>query len=453
LGEIEISPKEVIDFMIWRAKRNPQAFIVLLDARFTELIFVLQQSESRADPALYCAALRYAMLLCVNTNTTNHVEMMCNFCIDRACMSDAERKIHDTFVLFRRTKNKKSIFSDRSVEWTMRDIRMWLGKFYKESTDGALTRIVTQMQDSLVKQGRGTVSQNPASKKSEIKIDASILECYVWCESSNLWRGVSMAVKAKPYKKRRLRRLNGEEELIVMSSAKNLHTTTGTPLYGDVLSSISRGLTKANQYFAIHHIKGDLRKKSRSRKESNLQLPKISSEGLQIEIQLALCMKEDVIQKSRVYTTPRMKQELALLKEVLTDLDEDAILPEAKAKSDYVRALIKARKQLKAFDADNWEEDTIFKITSRYEGVQGSAIDIIEAEIDGDSFFTFAGTASSNSLDSGGKVVTFIFSNDEDTHLGEDERVRRDAEYNLDKEGRWKDALQYFDSEGLADTM
>ena len=107
-----------------------------------------------STPTLPNLKSRNTKLLCVNTNATKYVEMMSNFHIDRACMSDAERAIHDTFVLFRTTKNNKTIFSDRSVEWTMRDIRMRLGKYYKNSTNAALTRILMQLEESMKLQGR-----------------------------------------------------------------------------------------------------------------------------------------------------------------------------------------------------------------------------------------------------------------------------------------------------------
>ena len=38
---MKITPGEVVDFMMRRACRNPQAFIILLDLHFSELIFML----------------------------------------------------------------------------------------------------------------------------------------------------------------------------------------------------------------------------------------------------------------------------------------------------------------------------------------------------------------------------------------------------------------------------
>ena len=80
LSEIEITPAELIDFMMERCKRNPQAWVVMMDMRFTEIIFMLLRSESNADPALYCAGLRYAMILCVNTNASPTYASIVNAC-------------------------------------------------------------------------------------------------------------------------------------------------------------------------------------------------------------------------------------------------------------------------------------------------------------------------------------------------------------------------------------
>jgi len=95
LDEVELSPIDVVNFMVERAKENLQAFVILLELRFCELIVMLQRAETKSCPATYCAALKYALLLCVNTNATKYVEMMSNFCIDRKCMSKAELKMHD----------------------------------------------------------------------------------------------------------------------------------------------------------------------------------------------------------------------------------------------------------------------------------------------------------------------------------------------------------------------
>jgi len=84
--------------------------------RFQEVIFMLHRAEGRAESQLHVTVMRLAALLYVNINATNYVVMVCNFNVDRLCMSPAEKAIHDYFILFRRTKNNKTIFVDRSME-------------------------------------------------------------------------------------------------------------------------------------------------------------------------------------------------------------------------------------------------------------------------------------------------------------------------------------------------
>lgn len=160
--------------------------------RFAELIFMLHRAKSQAKTPLYIVALKYAMLLCcVCTNATAYVEMICNTTIDLACMSDAERAIYDNFILFRRTKNGKFIFTDRMVEWVIKDIRETLGKFFNDYIPSQLENFMLQLKQLRNLRGRDKKAEpkKASSKKSDIKIDASFLEAYVFCESANLWIG------------------------------------------------------------------------------------------------------------------------------------------------------------------------------------------------------------------------------------------------------------------------
>ena len=330
--DIHVTPGELLDFMIKRAKRNPQAFIVLLDLRFNELIFMLLRSESNAAPALYCTAMKYAMLLTVNTNAHHYVEMMCNFNIDRACMSEAERKINDQFILFRKTKNGKNIFADRFVEWTMRDIRKRLGKIFKDSTPTQLTSILLQMEKSKQLQDNNPPDPTKKSKKACIKLDNAFLEPYVWCESSNLWLGKPMTVAAKPY----FKRTNSARPQLQqpLGSPKHLYATdNGKQLMKDVLSTISRGYERAEHYFNKFHVNGNVTETSRPHKETNLKQVMVNDAAMKIELDLAVSLDKTELQKSRVYTVERIKQELSYLNALLDNLNLGVVNPEKQTKN------------------------------------------------------------------------------------------------------------------------
>jgi len=363
-NDIEVSASELVDFMILRAERNPQAFIVLMEMRFSEIIFTLQRAESRACPELYCAGLRYAMLLTINTNANNYVEMICNIHVDRVCMSEAERVIHDNFILFRTTRNGKSIFLDRCVEWTMRDIRRRLGKFFKESTPGALTRMVLQMGESNKLQDREKGVKSTPSRKSTIKLDNSFLEPYVWCEAAKLWLGKPQRVQARPYYKRASGE-HGEEVTAPHGSTKQLYSTDkGETLYADVMRTVSRGEKTSEEYWDKYHRYGNVSDPKRSKKVVNISQVQITDKMLEKEIKFGLSLKIDEIVKDKViYTIPRVRQELALLNSRLLDLDLDEILPQGKNKQSLVEALIAARKVFKVKDPLNWEADVVESVT------------------------------------------------------------------------------------------
>ena len=400
-----ITPKEVLEFMLKRAKKNPQAFIILLDLRFNELIFMLLRAESNADPKLYCTALKYAMLLTANTNATHYVEMMSNFVISRKCMSEAERLLHDKFTLFRKTKNKKTIYSDRFVEWTMRDIRQRLGKFFKESTTSQLTDVVLQMHKSKQYQNDHASAPAEANKESRtrstIKLDNSFLEAYVWCEASNLWLGKPMSVPSKAYHRRK-----DDENLSKIPSPRHLYSTDNVehPLSNGILSSISRGLQRSEAYFERFHLHGNPRETTRPK--SNLKQVTINQEEVkESELEHAVCLDHKKLYKSKLYTVERIKKEL----EVLDSFLEMAELPTTnpsgqwyKNKKELVEALVNGRVQLKEKFASTWEEIAKKSVIQRLQGPNASqsAFEIIEKEIEENSFFFhFNGTQSLESYD------------------------------------------------------
>lgn len=237
------------------------------------MIISLQQAESKKDAKTYVAALKYAMLLCVNTNASKYVEMMCNFCIDMHCMSEQEREVYENFVLFRSTKNGKYIFSDRYIEWTMRDIRSYLGKYFTEFTVDELERILLDMNTMKEEKGKSAdKNANPSNRRS-LKLDHPFLETYIFCHDSHLWAGTPQAVKGKSYKKRGDMTEDFKEE-------GQLYSVDGEEkLYTDVLKTVSRGHEKVKDWFEKHHVRGNLTETARSRKVVNIRKPKINNSG------------------------------------------------------------------------------------------------------------------------------------------------------------------------------
>ena len=125
-GNVEILKKvkacELVDYMVERAEEHPLAFCILLELRFAEVIFLLQKCEKQNRVELFIASAKFLLPLYASSHATKYVSMLCDFLIDWHCMSNAERIIFSKAVMTRKTKNGKTIFTDRFVEWMMRDL-------------------------------------------------------------------------------------------------------------------------------------------------------------------------------------------------------------------------------------------------------------------------------------------------------------------------------------------
>ena len=78
---------------------------------------------------MFRTALKLIARLCASTHATKYVSMITDFLTDWYCASDADKVIFTKAVLTRDTLHGKKIFTDRFVEWMMKDFRVWLGKY------------------------------------------------------------------------------------------------------------------------------------------------------------------------------------------------------------------------------------------------------------------------------------------------------------------------------------
>ena len=310
-------------------------------------------------------------------------------------MSEAEKAVYDEFVLFQKTKNGKTIFSDRSVEWSIRDIRQRVGKFFNDALPAKLNSIVLEMEN--IKKWNDVNGEVDGaaqkSKKCEIKLDNAFIEPYLFCELANIWLGKPMAVQPKPF----FDRVNcqGEETgLELLGSSENLYSPSGTKIFKDVLFTISQGFERSKNYFEKFHVYGDLNEASRPHKLTDLKQVMVNDNTMKVELMLAVSLDADELKTSRVYTVERLKEEIQLLNKRLSDLGMNKLLAPSRGKKEiYARLLVDGRKKIKELDPMNWEDQEKQKMRARLEGADKSATEIIRNELD-HTFFTFAGSNS-----------------------------------------------------------
>jgi len=283
----------------------------------------------------------------------------------------------------------------------MRDIRVYLGKHFKNTTVKQLEQLLRQMNTMKDENGNTAVLNAKPSERRFIKFDAGFLELYVFCHESNLWSGTPKPVEGKSFKKRvgnTESSSDEDEEPLSFADGNQLWTIDGkSPLYADVLATVSCGQSRLKEYFQKYHRDGDLSTTSRSQAIVSLSKPKQNSDGLNTELMFATCLDVNTINKDRkVYITTRVKFESNRINEQLNDSDLDEVWPVAgsKGKKDLVECLVKARKKLKTHMGEeglDWEESARADATERYEGTLENAKGIVENELEFE-FFTFHGT-------------------------------------------------------------
>jgi hypothetical protein len=105
------------------------ALVILFELRFAEVIFLLRQAEKESRHEIFISCMKYLLPLFSSTHSTKYVLMLSDLLVDWYCSSDAEKIIFAKAILTRKTVNGANIFTDRYVEWMMKDMRIWLGKY------------------------------------------------------------------------------------------------------------------------------------------------------------------------------------------------------------------------------------------------------------------------------------------------------------------------------------
>ena len=108
--------------------------------RFAEAIFLFQQAEEEGSAEKFVTGMKFASILFAASHTTKHCFISAEFLIWWHCASEAGKVVFEKFVLFRNTKDGKTIYTDRFVERMFRDMRAGVGKFCRRGSDSKIER-------------------------------------------------------------------------------------------------------------------------------------------------------------------------------------------------------------------------------------------------------------------------------------------------------------------------
>jgi hypothetical protein len=88
------------------------------ELRYAEVIFMLQQEEEEGNAKKFVTGMKFAACLYAASHATKYCNIAAELLIWWHCMSDAEKAIFEKYIMVKKTKEGKSIFTDRFVEWS-----------------------------------------------------------------------------------------------------------------------------------------------------------------------------------------------------------------------------------------------------------------------------------------------------------------------------------------------
>eukprot|EP00978_Attheya_sp_CCMP212_P027337 scaffold91542_cov48-Attheya_sp.AAC.4 len=168
-----LTPVDVVDFILVKAREKPLAHTVLLELRLSEIMWMLRDSERTGEkgsnPKLYRVAQKYALLLYATTNSYKYLRILANEAVNWHCASEADKAIFDAYLFTSETVNGKKIWIDKSVEWMMKDLRVVFGKHMKPHHELLLTRHALMLNEFKKSRASGQTEHSPTRDSSETK--------------------------------------------------------------------------------------------------------------------------------------------------------------------------------------------------------------------------------------------------------------------------------------------
>lgn len=352
----DVKVTDVIEHMISRAKQHKIVMVTLIQLRVAECLFLLLDSESNRDEAMYRTALKFLTIFFCSSHSPKYVSLGSDFFVNHHCSSEADQALFE-HVLFRKTVNGHSIFGDRFVEWTIRDLRTFLGDFSTgDAHNSHVYRISLLLNDKKilrnVTKSESNVSQ--ANKQRHLRINKVYCETYVYVMEANFWGvGDPIQVPALPWVQRK-----GMDRT---EWTKNDGTTPsgGARLNDELCFPFSEGVDRWGRYFSTYLVKGDINSATRSETDQGVSLKLLEGtqeareEREKNRVDRAVSVDHAFVNKKGVYKAAEIRAELRSLNDKLPDgtrkfkpSSYKRTPDETVKKEHYAYAVVDARKKL-----------------------------------------------------------------------------------------------------------
>eukprot|EP01031_Cornospumella_fuschlensis_P030067 gene30067-36315_t len=147
LNKKTVSVEEVERNMLTRAREHGAAFDLYLSFRFLEAIYMMEDSEDSNGVELFMAARKYLTLLGSVSNARNYMNITTAELDSWLEASDAERIAFEKLIYTQKSRKGRPLWSDRFVEWNVREVRKVEGKFWHTGKLSSLEATSMRLKD------------------------------------------------------------------------------------------------------------------------------------------------------------------------------------------------------------------------------------------------------------------------------------------------------------------
>ena len=194
-GAANVDAKSVLDRWVDRAEDCSVAFMLLIWARFLLLLLSLEGTEATGDWRTYRLLLPCLHLLFCVANATNYVVLVSSETLFWSLASRAAHILQQKVGFVKKTRFGKLIFADRFVEWTVKNMRRFVGKRMVLGMDTQIQQTCINLDDLVTKEDNVAGAKSGGSgHRKVVKLQRPFWDTRRWLTHTNV-----LAAKGEPF--------------------------------------------------------------------------------------------------------------------------------------------------------------------------------------------------------------------------------------------------------------
>lgn len=195
-----LTPASVHRHMLERAEEHPVCMAILLNLRFVEIALMIRDTEKsgeHGDVDLFLTTIRLALPVFTASHSVNYVHICCDFLEWWALASEAEKLFFRKYLFTQKSPLGKPVWVDKAIEWTMRHLRIFLGRYARPNQNQCVEKAVADIPFRMAskrdvralswRESNLDMYSSAAFNMQTVQLSKVFVETYLKAVDANLW--------------------------------------------------------------------------------------------------------------------------------------------------------------------------------------------------------------------------------------------------------------------------